>query len=151
MFDSHATLLDENDEFLSSCLQPLADASDNLDNEEIEQLPLQLQYYNGKRCEDEVIRTKLIEALLQLCTTKTGRNALRRKGVYALLRELDRATEQRNADASSRQSSKDLICVMGDQKLRMLDESSNSLHRLIAMLIRDDSDLVGENRYGEMA
>ncbi|MCP9258872.1 hypothetical protein DINM_001866 [Dirofilaria immitis] len=88
----HSILLDENDEFLSTLLKPIADVNDNLNDNEIEKLPLQLQYYEGHRSEDPVIIDKIIESLYQLCRSEIGLKTLRIKGVYALLREFDRAS-----------------------------------------------------------
>ncbi|KAK6100760.1 hypothetical protein QQG55_1975 [Brugia pahangi] len=62
----HSILLDKNDEFLSTLLKPLADINDNLKDDEIEKLPLQLQYYEGHRCQDFSITTKVVEALYQV-------------------------------------------------------------------------------------
>ncbi|VDK85230.1 unnamed protein product [Litomosoides sigmodontis] len=62
----HSVLLDENDELLSTLLKPLADVSDNLDDGEIEKLPIQLQYYEGHRCQDSLITNKIIESLYQV-------------------------------------------------------------------------------------
>ncbi|VBB34501.1 unnamed protein product, partial [Acanthocheilonema viteae] len=61
----HPILLDKNDEFLSTLLKPLADVNDNLDGDEIEKLPFQLQYYEGYRCQDPLITNKIIESLYQ--------------------------------------------------------------------------------------
>ncbi|VDO50185.1 unnamed protein product [Brugia timori] len=58
--------MDKNDEFLSTLLKPLADINDNLKDDEIEKLPLQLQYYEGHRCQDFSITTKVVEALYQV-------------------------------------------------------------------------------------
>lgn len=62
----HPILLDKNDEFLSTLLKPLADANDSLDDDEIEKLPLQLQYYEGHRCQDSLLINKIIESLYQV-------------------------------------------------------------------------------------
>uniref|UniRef100_A0A1I7VHS3 DUF384 domain-containing protein n=1 Tax=Loa loa TaxID=7209 RepID=A0A1I7VHS3_LOALO len=88
----HPILLDKNDEFLSTLLKPLADVNDNLEDDEIEKLPLQLQYYEGHRCQDLSIIDKIIESLYQLGGSEIGRKTLRIKGIYALLREFDRAS-----------------------------------------------------------
>ncbi|VDK89378.1 unnamed protein product [Onchocerca ochengi] len=58
-------LLDKNDELLSTLFKPLADVNDNLDDDEIEKLPLQLQYYEGHRCQDPLITSKIIDSLYQ--------------------------------------------------------------------------------------
>ena len=51
---------------MTAILQPLADASDNLDDEETQKLPIRLQYYEGEREPSTQIRQKLVEALYQV-------------------------------------------------------------------------------------
>uniref|UniRef100_A0A914RVG0 Uncharacterized protein n=1 Tax=Parascaris equorum TaxID=6256 RepID=A0A914RVG0_PAREQ len=52
---------------LSSCLlKPLADANDDLTDDEIDSLPIQLQYHDGQRCCDTLIVHKLVDALYQV-------------------------------------------------------------------------------------
>jgi len=80
--------------FITAVLAPLADRNDELDDEERAKLPVQLQYHDMQREEDGDIRLKLVETLYQLCATVVGRESLRSNGAYALLRELDKATEQ---------------------------------------------------------
>lgn len=63
---NHTLLLDANDEFLSCLLKPLADASDDLTDDEIDALPIQLQYHDGQRCGDTLIIHKLVDALYQV-------------------------------------------------------------------------------------
>lgn len=58
--------MDKNDEFISALVAPLADVDDQLDDDEIQKLPYQLQYYDGNRCQDHLIVKKLIEALYQV-------------------------------------------------------------------------------------
>lgn len=58
-------LIDE-DEFLVSIVMHLADSNDALSDEEIEKLPLDLQYYEGSRETDLLILCKLIETLYQV-------------------------------------------------------------------------------------
>lgn len=128
----HEQLLDDSDEFLVSLLQPLADANDNLDDEEMQKLPVRLQYYEGERESSSLVRQKLIEALYQLCATRHGREALRKKGVYALLRELDRATTE-PADPKA-----------PPPKMRppqLLAQEEHTLHALIGVLIRYEEEM----------
>uniref|UniRef100_F1KYV4 Protein HGH1 homolog n=1 Tax=Ascaris suum TaxID=6253 RepID=F1KYV4_ASCSU len=126
---NHTLLLDANDEFLSCLLKPLADASDDLTDDEIDALPIQLQYHDGQRCGDTLIIHKLVDALYQLCATKHGRSVLRAKGVYALLRELDKATSKRDGNA------------IQNGGMVLLDGAHSSLHALIGVLIRHESEM----------
>uniref|UniRef100_A0A0K0DLQ9 Protein HGH1 homolog n=1 Tax=Angiostrongylus cantonensis TaxID=6313 RepID=A0A0K0DLQ9_ANGCA len=123
----HSTLVDdESDMYLVSLLIPLADCSDKLSDDEIEKLPLRLQYYEGTREKSVQMRQKLIEALYQLCSTRTSREYLRKRGVYALLRELDQATEEDTHQKS---------------------HTEHTLHALIAVLIRDEDEISRDSNF----
>ena len=67
--DSHQWLLGEDIDILSSLLLPLA-GPEQFSEEEMEQLPEDLQYLpdNKTREEDPDIRKMLIEALMKVCT-----------------------------------------------------------------------------------
>ncbi|KAI1721207.1 protein HGH1 like protein [Ditylenchus destructor] len=124
--DLHALLLNQDeDNFLSAIVAPIADESYELDEEETSKLPLQLQYYDKNREKDMTICQKLIETLYQLCATKVGRETLRKKGIYPLLRELDKAT------------SKEIQPSADEAQL----EFQNTLHALIGVLIRYESEM----------
>lgn len=59
-------LLDESDVYLVALLVPLADCADELSDEEMQKLPLRLQYYEGTRDASIELRKKLVEALYQV-------------------------------------------------------------------------------------
>uniref|UniRef100_A0A0N5CGR5 Protein HGH1 homolog n=1 Tax=Strongyloides papillosus TaxID=174720 RepID=A0A0N5CGR5_STREA len=118
----HGKLLEESDDFLAAILSLITDECYELDDDEQAKLPLDLQYYEGKRVNDEIIEEKIVETLYQLCATKVGRNTLRSKGVYPLLREFDKATSDSNV------------------KLKMADQE-NTLHALIGVLIRYEEEM----------
>ncbi|KAK0421259.1 hypothetical protein QR680_015142 [Steinernema hermaphroditum] len=126
--ENHKTILDDSDNFLTAVLAPLADSNDEIDEEEMSKLPIRLQYYDGDRESDPIIRQKLIETLYQLCATKTSREVLRSKGVYYILRELDKATAE-PADPNA-----------PPPKMKLTDQE-HTLHALIGMLIRYEADL----------
>lgn len=88
-YDSHEWLLSEEVDLLPRLLLPLAGA-DDLEEEEMEQLPLDVQYLPAThtRDPDPVIRKMLVEALTKLCSTRTGRLFLKEKNIYVILREL---------------------------------------------------------------
>ncbi|KAH7699275.1 Protein Y54H5A.2, partial [Aphelenchoides avenae] len=120
--DVHAGLLDADDEFLTAILAPLADEADQLDDEDIAKLPLALQYYDKKRDTNENLRLKIVETLYQLCATRHGRETLRAKGVYALLRELDKASRP-------------------DAHKPIVTDHNNALHAVIGVLIRTEAEM----------
>ncbi|ETN74054.1 hypothetical protein NECAME_13238 [Necator americanus] len=133
----HQILLDENDMYLLALLVPLADSEDELNEEETQKLPLRLQYYEGKREDSVEVRQKLVEALYQLCATKHSRELLRRRGVYAILRELDKAT------GGNEKSQPGLIGEAGMQLLTAQQE--HTLHALIGILIRHEEEMAIES------
>lgn len=54
------------DVFLAGIVAPLADENDELSEEEIEKLPIQLQYYDKPREADLSIRQQLLQTLYQV-------------------------------------------------------------------------------------
>ncbi|KAJ8679102.1 hypothetical protein QAD02_014889 [Eretmocerus hayati] len=87
--ENHEWLLSSNVDILSYLLLPLA-GPEEFSDEENDKLPLDLQYLpeTKKREDDPDIRVMLLEALGQLCATKNGREHLREKNAYIILREL---------------------------------------------------------------
>ncbi|XP_029441710.1 protein HGH1 homolog isoform X2 [Rhinatrema bivittatum] len=90
-FDSscHEWLLSEAVDLLPFLLLPLA-GPEEFSEKEMEGFPLDLQYLpeDKKREEDPDIRRMLIEAIMLLTATKAGRQLVREKGTYLILREL---------------------------------------------------------------
>ncbi|XP_026206068.1 protein HGH1 homolog [Anabas testudineus] len=87
----HEWLLSEAVDILPFLLLPLA-GPEELSEEENEGLPVDLQYLpeDKKREEDPDIRTMLLETLLLLTATKAGRDTLKEKNVYPIMREFHR-------------------------------------------------------------
>uniref|UniRef100_A0A3B3XS07 Protein HGH1 homolog n=1 Tax=Poecilia mexicana TaxID=48701 RepID=A0A3B3XS07_9TELE len=87
----HAWLLSDAVDVLPFLLLPLA-GPEELTEEENEGLPVDLQYLpeDKQREADPDIRKMLLETLLLLTATKTGRLTLRQKNVYPIVRELHR-------------------------------------------------------------
>ncbi|XP_029008004.1 protein HGH1 homolog isoform X2 [Betta splendens] len=87
----HEWLLSDAVDILPFLLLPLA-GPEELSEEENEGLPVDLQYLpeDKKREEDPDIRKMLLETLLLLTATKAGRQVLKEKNVYPVIRELHR-------------------------------------------------------------
>nr|XP_021402482.1 protein HGH1 homolog [Lonchura striata domestica] len=87
--ENHERLLSPELDALPLLLLPLA-GPEELPEEEMEQLPVDLQYLPPEhRPEEEPeIRKMLLETLMLLAATKAGREQLRRRGSYLVLREL---------------------------------------------------------------
>jgi len=86
----HEMLLTDMD-LLTRLLLPLAGPTpDTFDETEMETLPIDLQYLDeDKKIEEDAdIRKLLLEALLQLCSTKKAREIIRDQNAYLILREL---------------------------------------------------------------
>ncbi|XP_053695682.1 protein HGH1 homolog [Sabethes cyaneus] len=90
-FDStiHEWLLSGNVDVLTFILFPLA-GPEEFDDETNDKLPVELQYLGPEkeREADPDIRKMLVESLGQLCATRKGREYLRDRGTYEILREL---------------------------------------------------------------
>ena len=93
----HEWLLNESQvDILPSLLLPLAGPTpDSFDDEDIDKLPVDLQYLDeDKQTEpDPDLRKMLLEALYQLCATKKCREYIRSKNAYVILRELHKVEE----------------------------------------------------------
>lgn len=87
--DHHELLLSEEVDITPFLLLPLA-GPEEFDDEDNAQLPVDLQYLgeDKERDPNPDNRKLLLEAILQLCATKTGRQILREKQAYLILREL---------------------------------------------------------------
>jgi len=87
----HEWLLGEDLNFLSQLVLPLAGPTpEDLADDEVEKLPMDLQYLDDdKKIEDDPeIRKMLLESLTQLCATRYGREEVRNKNIYVILRQL---------------------------------------------------------------
>ena len=96
--DHHPWLIGQDVDIVPRLLLPLAGPTPEiLDDEEIESLPVDLQYLDDeKTVEPDVdIRTMLLEGLTQLCATKEGRIAMRKMNVYFILREFHKLETDR--------------------------------------------------------
>ncbi|XP_037089609.1 protein HGH1 homolog [Pollicipes pollicipes] len=86
--ESHLWLLGDEVDLLPRLLLPLT-GPEPYDDEDMEQLPVDLQYMDeSKTREPDVdIRRILLEAMTQLCATTDSRELVRGKGAYLILRE----------------------------------------------------------------
>ncbi|MBN3283161.1 HGH1 protein, partial [Polyodon spathula] len=87
-YSCHEWLLSDAVDILPFLLLPLA-GPEELSEEENEGLPVDLQYLpeDKRREKDPDIRNMLIETLLLLTSTKAGRQILKKKNVYPIMRE----------------------------------------------------------------
>ncbi|XP_055541950.1 protein HGH1 homolog [Wyeomyia smithii] len=85
----HEWLLSGEVDVLPFILLPLA-GPEEFDEETNAKLPVELQYLGPEKgCEEDPdIRKMLVESLGQLCATRKGREYLRDRGTYEILREL---------------------------------------------------------------
>ncbi|GAB1599066.1 protein HGH1 homolog [Argonauta hians] len=86
---SHEWLLSDSIDILSYLLLPLA-GPEEFDDEDNASLPLDLQYLSPDKTResDPEIRRALVDAVLQLCSTKDGRMYIKEKNTYIIMREL---------------------------------------------------------------
>lgn len=108
---------------LAAILLPLA-GPEELDLEEQEKLPdaLQLLPPNKKREPDHVLRITHIETLLLLCTTRWGRDYLREKAVYEIVRVMH---ENETVDKVSEHVERLVQLIKGDEPEGEGDESTD--------------------------
>jgi len=96
----HQWLLDESQvDILPKLLLPLAGPTpDCFDPEEIDQLPMDLQYLDDdKEVEsDPDLKKMLLESLYQLCATRPCREYIRSKNAYLILRELHKTEKEQD-------------------------------------------------------
>lgn len=87
--DYNEWLLGQEVDILPRLLYPLM-GPEELDEDEMEKLPLDLQYLgtDKQREKSPEIRKMLIEAITQLCATKECRKTIKDSGAYYVLREL---------------------------------------------------------------
>lgn len=99
--DKHIWLLSEAVNLLPKLLLPLA-GPEEFDEEENEKLPIELQYLGEEKTResDADLRKMIIEALTQLCSTKSAREYLRSKNAYVILRELHKVEKDNNVLAA---------------------------------------------------
>ncbi|CAD5221995.1 unnamed protein product [Bursaphelenchus xylophilus] len=88
--ETHPLFLDDP-HVLCDILDPFADEDYEIDDEEMDKLPLNLQYVDHKRSNSTELLDTLIEILAQLCSTKDGRRVLRHMHIYIILREFDKS------------------------------------------------------------
>ncbi|VDN52294.1 unnamed protein product [Dracunculus medinensis] len=156
---NHETILN-NDEYFCGIIEPLMDLSYQFSDNEMEKLPLQLQYYDRTRISDFSLINKLLDIIYKLISTGTGLDCLSRKGIYAVLRELDKSLNHLsqknilfNEGNFKEYGSKDdwqeerignEICkrtVQNENKMKLIDENSDLLHLLIGILINSSENI----------
>jgi len=96
--EHHEWLLGPQVDIMPRLLLPLAGPTpEDLEDEDIEKLPVDLQYLDeDKKIESDVdIKTMLLEGLTQLCATKAGRVFMREQNVYVVLRQFHKVEEDR--------------------------------------------------------
>lgn len=98
---SHEWLLREDNgiDILPRLLLPLAGPTPpDMDPEEVDKLPIDLQYLDDDKKveEDPDLRKMLLEAINQLCATKAGREVVRLKNAYHILKELHKTENDVN-------------------------------------------------------
>lgn len=97
LFDTthHQRLMADTD-ILVHLVLPLAAGADEIDNDEMEELPLDLQYLpaDKEREANKDVQKLLIESLFHLCATTDGRLSLRKSGIYYFMREFHKTIEE---------------------------------------------------------
>uniref|UniRef100_A0A060T8C6 Protein HGH1 homolog n=1 Tax=Blastobotrys adeninivorans TaxID=409370 RepID=A0A060T8C6_BLAAD len=139
--DTHENFVKNEDiNLLPYILLPLADASDEYREDELFELPDELQLLppdKKREPELEIVKT-MVESLLLLCTKREMREYLRLRSFYPVIRELHKNVEEDEI----RQLSERLVqMLMGDEepqpKVQEIDNNNNNDDD-------DDEDVVAE-------
>jgi len=96
--EHHQWLISNEVDIIPRLVLPLTGpSSESITEEEMDQLPVDLQYLDEeKKVEKDVdIKTMLLESLTQLCATKLGREEMRSKNIYVILREFHKTEKDR--------------------------------------------------------
>ncbi|CAG5129569.1 unnamed protein product [Candidula unifasciata] len=143
-YDYHSWLLSEDVDILSKLLLPLA-GGEEFDEDEMEKLPLDLQYLppDKKREEDSEIRTMLIDAITQLCSTKQGRLLVKEKNAYVILRELHKWEKDPKAKLACQKLCELLISDEPEQGMEDLHKVEVPGH-LVEKFDKLDEDLLND-------
>lgn len=109
----HEWLFSSEVDILPFVLLPLA-GPEEFDDETNEKLPIELQFLDTdkKREGDVDIRMMLLESLSQLCATRNGRNYLRDKCAYEVLRELHKFEDSAEGDARCLRACEDVVDIL---------------------------------------
>ncbi|CAF0819745.1 unnamed protein product [Rotaria sp. Silwood1] len=137
--ESHEQLIyrmGDNDDFICSLLLPLTGSTtDELTEEENEQLPIDLQYLpsDKHRETDRDIQQILLETILLLCATKSIREYFRSKQIYFILRQYH---QQANLDFACNRTCERIIQILiGDEDYNV--ETDNLLELNIPEHLRE--------------
>lgn len=109
----HEWLFSADIDVLPFILLPLA-GPEEFDEETNEKLPIELQFLDPdkKREADPDIRVTLLESLAQLCATRNGRNYLRDKCAYEILRELHKFENTDQGNAKALRACEDVVDIL---------------------------------------
>nr|CAG4638564.1 EOG090X08WK [Cyclestheria hislopi] len=135
--ENHEWLLSSSVDLLPKLLLPLA-GPEEFSDEENDKLPIELQYLGDDKVreEDPDIRKMLIEALIQLCATKFGREYLRSKNTYIIMRELHKWEKDHNVLVACENLVDILIKYeheIGHDNLRELEIPKDVEEKLVAL------------------
>lgn len=109
--------IDENDHFISSILYPIMKGGYDIDDEDRQSIPKKLLegIDNNKEIEKDVeCRSLIIDILIHLTGTRYGRDYMKKKNVYQIVREMDKQEES--------------------------ESISNKIYELIHFLVLDDPE-----------
>ncbi|XP_045783558.1 protein HGH1 homolog [Maniola jurtina] len=121
----HKFLLSNDIDLLTYLLPPIM-GNEEYDDEEMDKLPISLQYLpkEKKRDVDMDIRKMVIETLNKLCATKHGREVLRENGVYYVLREYHKWEK----DASLLLACENVVDILIQKEEEVGAEDLSSIH-----------------------
>jgi len=150
-YDFHSWLLSDEVDILSRLLLPLA-GGEEFDDDEMEKLPVDLQYLppDKQREQDPDLRLMLIESITQLCATQQGRLHIKDKKAYFILRELHKWEKDPQAKLACQKLCELLISdepkpgMEELHKVEVREELSQEFNKLDVELLNDMKDDINE-------
>eukprot|EP00127_Corallochytrium_limacisporum_P005519 Clim_evm36s207 gene=Clim_evmTU36s207 len=111
------------DDLFLALMMPLAGPEDEFRDDEMEGLPEDLQFLEDdkKREPNPEIRLTILEAIFALCGTRQGRDYMRSRQCYPLLREYHKTEDNADCDEKVTDVIHILLSVEGDENLHTLE------------------------------
>ncbi|KAE9553538.1 hypothetical protein FO519_003231 [Halicephalobus sp. NKZ332] len=136
----HPTLFSKP-EFLTAVLEPIMSKDYEFSDEEMDKLPLALQYYDGVAVVDDDAEACIIDILYKLCDSSQGRETLRNASVYPLLREYHKVQKRLQVDDELGAGSSAMGIIGPNGPVMHILDQDNPLEAIIGLLIKSEEDI----------
>ena len=110
-------------------------------DEEMDKLPISLQYYDAVAIVDDDAEACVIDILYKLCDSRQGRETLRDSSVYPLLREYHKVQKRLQVDDELGAGSSAMGIVGPNGPVMHILDQDNPLEAVIGLLIKNEDDI----------